>query len=82
MNGFSVWLRYSDGREEKLADSIERVQRDGRVAIAYGPQAEPCYVLGALHEIDILNRIIAIVPDLDDEGQPRLFGGNQPASRA
>ena len=82
MNGYSVWLRYPDGREEKLADGIERVQQDGRVAIAYGRQAEPCFVLGALQEIDVMNRIIAILPDLDDEGQPRLFGWHGPASHA
>lgn len=65
MGEFSVWLRYPSGHKEKIADSIELVQQDGRIVILYWRQAESRYVLGALQEIDVLNRIITLLPALD-----------------
>ncbi len=66
MGEFSVWLRDPDGHQEKIADSIDLVQQDGRVVILYWRYAASRCVLGTLQEIDVLNRIITLLPASQD----------------
>jgi len=63
MGDFSVWLRWPDGRTEKIADNVQSVRQAERsIAVVRGPLAEPRYILGRIQEIDVLKQTIMLVP--------------------
>jgi hypothetical protein len=60
---FSVWLRWPDGRTEKIADGVHSVRQEERaIATLRGPLAEPRYILGTIQEIDVLKQTITLLP--------------------
>ena len=63
MADFSVWLRWPDGRTEKIADNVQSVRQAERsIAVLREPLAEPRYILGRIQEIDVLKQTITLVP--------------------
>lgn len=63
MGEFSVWLRWPDGRTEKIADNVQSVRQEERsIAVLRWPLAEPRYILGRIQAIDVVKQTITLVP--------------------
>ncbi len=63
MGEFNVWLRWPDGRTEKIADKVHSVrQEEPAIVTLRQPSAEPRYILGTIQEIDILKQTITLLP--------------------
>lgn len=63
MGEFSVWLRWPNGRTEKIADNVQSVrQEEPAIVTLRQPPAEPRYVLGTIQAIDVLQQTIMFLP--------------------
>lgn len=65
----TVWLRYPDGRTEKIADNILLVKQEGPTVILRGLMVEPIHLAGTIQEIDSLKHVVTLqasaVPDVE-----------------
>lgn len=69
----SVWLRYPDGRAEKIADDVLVVTQEGEAVVLRWFLAEPRRVAGTIQEVDAVKHIITLnAPESpgDRAGQP------------
>ena len=57
----TVWLRYADGRTEKIADDILLVRQEGPAVILYGLLVEPIHLTGMIQEIDSLKHTVTLL---------------------
>jgi predicted RNA-binding protein len=56
----SVWLRYPDGRTEKIADDVLIVAQEGDTVVLRWFLAEPRRVVGTIRELDAIKHIITL----------------------
>lgn len=56
----SVWLRFPDGHEEKIADNVLIVTQEGDTVVLHWFLAEPRRVKGTILEVDAVRHIIAL----------------------
>jgi predicted RNA-binding protein len=65
----TIWLRYPDGRTEKIADDILLVKQEGPTVILRGLMVEPVQLAGTIQEIDSLKHVVTLlatsVPDVE-----------------
>lgn len=65
----TIWLRYRDGRTEKIADDILLVRQEGPTVILRGLLVEPIHLTGVIQEIDSLKHTVTLlapeVPDVE-----------------
>lgn len=69
----SVWLRYPDGRTEKIADDVLVVTQEGGTVVLRWFLAEPRRVAGTIQEVDAVKHVITLnAPETpgDNAGQP------------
>ena len=83
----SVWLRYPDGRTEKIADDVLVVTQEGKSVVLRGLLAEPRRIVGTIQEIDSLKHTITLMVTKIPEGGegaeilPKLDAGPSSESR-
>lgn len=83
----SVWLRYPDGRTEKIADDVLVVTQAGKTVVLCGLLAEPCRIIGTIQEIDSLKHTITLLVSKTPEGDegaeilPKLDAGSSSEAR-
>ncbi len=56
----SVWLRYPDGRVEKIADDVLIVTQEGDTVVLRWFLAEPRRVVGTIQEVDATKHVITL----------------------
>lgn len=56
----SVWLRYPDGRTEKIADDVLVVTQEGEAVVLRWFLAEPRRVAGTIQEVDAVKHVITL----------------------
>lgn len=69
----SVWVRYPDGRTEKIADDVLVVAQEGEAVVLRWFLAEPRRVVGTIQEVDAVKHVItlnALESPGDDAGHP------------
>lgn len=60
----SVWVRYGDGRSEKVAEDILIARQEGDWVVLRGLMKEPQCIRAMIHEADSLKHTITLVsPD-------------------
>lgn len=56
----SVWLRYPDGRTEKIADDVLVVAQEGETVVLRWFLTEPRRVVGTIQEVDAVKHVITL----------------------
>lgn len=56
----SVWLRYPDGRTEKIADDVLIVVQEGETVVLRWFLAAPRRVMGTILEVDAVKHVITL----------------------
>jgi predicted RNA-binding protein len=56
----SVWLRYPDGRTEKIADNVLVVAQEGDTVVLRWFLAEARHVVGTIREVDAIKHTITL----------------------
>jgi len=81
----SVWLRYPDGRTEKIADNVLVVAQEGDTVVLRWFLAEPRRVVSTIREVDAIKHVITLnVPESpgDSAGQPETDASSRVAEAA